>query len=81
MYRTTQDILRQLRHEENLRIMEEIISEAEKQGKWLMSNYQKLIFSPDRLRELNAEGRFIWANKGNWDYIDPQIKEEHAQDH
>ncbi len=40
----------------------ELISQAERESKWLFCNYQSLWFTPEELRAANADGRFRWGS-------------------
>ncbi len=51
--------------------MEELIYQAEREGKWLRSPYQDLWFSPRELRTAQADGRFRWGVV-NWELRDPK---------
>lgn len=51
-------------------LLEPLILQAEREGKWLQSNYQGFWMSPKELREANAKGRFLWGPV-NWSLRDP----------
>lgn len=51
--------------------LDDFITQAEREGKWLYSPYQQLWFSPAELRAANVNGRFNWS-VGNWRLRDPQ---------
>jgi hypothetical protein len=47
------------------------IRDAERQGKWIQSNYDRgIIFTPQQLRDNIDRGQFVWGLV-NWDLIDP----------
>ena len=52
--------------------LEVLIKRAEKTKNWLYCHYQDLWFSPEKLREENENGRFLWGPV-NWDIKSPLI--------
>jgi len=44
--------------EEVIRLLEPLIQQAEREGKWLESTYQNIPFSPRELRAENAKGSY-----------------------
>ncbi len=49
----------------------DFIRDAERQGKWIQSNYDRgIIFTPQQLRDNIDRGQFVWGLV-NWDLIDP----------
>lgn len=49
----------------------DFIREAERQGKWIQSNYDRgIVFTPKKLREKIDNNQFVWG-LCNWDLIDP----------
>lgn len=56
--------------EQIIELMEPLIAEAERTGKWLFYQYQWLWFSPQELRKNQATGHFCWA-PANWRIRDP----------
>ena len=54
-----------------LKTLEPLFTQAEKEGLWFISSYQSILFTPNELREAQAEGRFIWGFV-NWKLINPQ---------
>jgi len=59
--------------EEILKELEPLFEKAEKEGKWFYCKYQGLWFSPQKLREQQEQGRFIWGSC-NWELRDPREK-------
>lgn len=51
-------------------MLDELIAQARREGKWLWCHYQDLWFSPDQLASENAAGRFMWGPV-NWRLRDP----------
>lgn len=49
----------------------DLILKAEKEGKWLYCSYQSLWFTPQQLRDANANGKFRWGVV-NWQLRDPR---------
>lgn len=60
--------------EKVMRSMGPLFAKAEQLGLWFYSPYQSLWFSPQRLRDQQAQGRFMWGAV-NWELRDPK---EHA---
>lgn len=58
--------------------LNELINQAEREGKWLWCHYQDLWFSPAQLRDQNANGKFRWGVV-NWQLRDPQERLDEAQ--
>ncbi len=54
----------------NMKTLEDLINDAERQGLWLHCSYQDLWFSPSDLREANRDGRFRWGAM-NFELRDP----------
>lgn len=52
-------------------LLEPLIKQAEREGKWLLCSYQGITFSPKELREENAKGNFRWGPV-NWRLFDPK---------
>ena len=59
--------------QEIVALLEPLLAQAEREGKWLHCSYQDLWFSPKQLRERNAAGRFLWGPV-NWTLRDPHEK-------
>lgn len=51
--------------------LNELIDQAEREGKWLWCRYQDMWFSPAELRAETTNGRFRWGAV-NWRLRDPQ---------
>lgn len=64
--------------DEILDSLEPLFKEAEEEGLWFFSTYQRLWFSPEELREAHEEGRFIWG-PDNWELRDPQERLEELE--
>ena len=60
--------------------LSELIDQAEAEHKWLYYHYQNMWFSPQELRDANAEGRFRWRVV-NWRLRDPQEKLKRLREH
>lgn len=50
--------------------LEIMILEAEKNGQWLESTYQNILFTPKELRQSLSDGKFVWGPV-NWRSVDP----------
>ena len=53
--------------------LQPLFKEAEEKGLWFYCNYQNLWFSPEELRELHNNGKFIWGLP-NWMLRNPNEK-------
>jgi hypothetical protein len=51
--------------EQILKNLEPLFEEAYETGKWFRSNYQGIWFHPDKLKENQAKGYFVWGPV-NW---------------
>jgi len=56
-----------------LKDLEPLFEKAESEGLWFNCMYQDLWFSPEELKALHKENRFIWSAV-NWKLRDPQEK-------
>lgn len=56
---------------------EEIIQQAEREGKFLYEMTNAVVFSPKELRRLQAEGRFLWSPY-NFELIIPGSAKDQA---
>ena len=61
--------------EEDRKELSDLIATAEASGKWLHCRYQDIWMPPAKLREANADGRFLWGVV-NWTLRDPRQKLE-----
>jgi len=58
---------------EIIKNMMPLLSEARRTGSLLVSKYQQIEFTPDRLEQCWAEGRFVWGPV-NWYLKKPEKK-------
>lgn len=54
-----------------MKSMESLFRKAEQHRLWFYCSYQSLWFSPEGLREQQANGRFLWG-AANWELRDPR---------
>ena len=47
--------------EEVMKDMEEMIQQAEREGKWLRANYNGMVFTPSELRLAHTQNKFLWG--------------------
>jgi hypothetical protein len=59
--------------EEILKTLEPLFIKADKEGLWFHSAYQDMWFTPNELREQQANGRYLWGAV-NWELRSPQVK-------
>lgn len=53
-----------------------MFAEAKKNGLWFHCNYQDLWFSPEELKEYQADGKFRWGAV-NWKLLNPSVQLEY----
>lgn len=60
--------------------LDDLINKAEREGKWLISNYQGIQLTPNELRAYNRRGELCWGPV-NWTLFDPKtlLKDEAAE--
>jgi hypothetical protein len=51
--------------------LQPLFERAEREGLWFNCSYQDLWFSPNELRKLHKENRFVWGAQ-NWRLRNPQ---------
>lgn len=58
--------------------MNQLIDQAEQEGKWLHCHYQDIWVSPKELQEQQAKGQFRWG-VDNWEIRDPEERLQYLE--